>query len=718
MASDEEKAIDNLYTLIEDTAKGLAEETEVYKKAEEIVNNNKYLFGAVNSILQKKFGASLNINDTTKIDFSINPEKEQGSVNLTMPFEEGGKIGYDTGDIVQEVANIDEATIGDAIAEYTKKLKKTKVDPKRLKSNVNELNNITAFLRNHNLLDTPIINFQDKNFVDKFWLQMQDIADLSLEEGQKSFFVSKGKIIESKSRTLHSKLGTAMSKISGWDRKSWDNILSVQPTDLDSGFFSKSTRVGFDFGDKGMNQIIRSIKNIKNPQARNLAIIKVFTGIRTTDLKELTLNQIDLDRRILEYIGGKKGQATVGKPQQISDIVATAIRDQISLSGVNDPDSIIFKNADSLEKMAIKDMRESIANLNKGDGKIFTQKKWNYNLGKIDKTPIDFNFKMLRNAVAKTALAEGATYNEIATVLGHFKGSDVTAQYYATTSVRAVPDLKPFTLMSQIESNYLQFAGYKSPQDYGKSIGLVNTLGLSDRYVFPSEQIKFRQKIEGVSPSQSTKGFTVDELKKGKPTESDIEQRLTDIEAESARLKEEVGKTSGTTNKNRANRIKSNVNKVLKNLGINKFELNDVVTKKTLKSLTPWLLAPFAGAAVMTPKIAEATLDVALSSSPTGSGTVKDEVKRLISGGLSEQEAINEYKLQQQKNPLYESERDVRFGKNIETYETNFMEKQKREEEKEEYEKKHKKDVEKIWTKGLFSDIKEQYTKPDEQGFM
>ena len=53
MASDEEKAIDNLYTLIEDTAKGLAEETEVYKKAEEIVNNNKYLFGAVNSILQK-----------------------------------------------------------------------------------------------------------------------------------------------------------------------------------------------------------------------------------------------------------------------------------------------------------------------------------------------------------------------------------------------------------------------------------------------------------------------------------------------------------------------------------------------------------------------------------------------------------------------------------------------------------------------------------------
>ena len=120
----------------------------------------------------------------------------------------------------------------------------------------------------------------------------------------------------------------------------------------------------------------------------------------------------------------------------------------------------------------------------------------------------------------------------------------------------------------------------------------------------------------------------------------------------------------------------------------------------------------------MAPKAAEAMVDVALSPSSIGPGTVKDEIKRLISGGLSEQEAINEYKLQQQKNPLYESERDLRFGQNIETYETNFMEKQKRKEEKEEYEKKHKKDVEKIWTKGLFSDIKEQYTKPDEQGFM
>jgi len=488
----------------------------------------------------------------------------------------------------EEVIDISKATIDDAIDAYIKVLQKEKTSAKLLKQNVTPLENIRTFLKQNNLLDTPISAFQDKNFVDKFWLQVQDIADLDLEKGERSFFVSpKGELVESKSRMLHSKLGTAMSKVTGWKRAAWDDILKVQPVDLDSGFFSKSTRIGFDFGDEGMNKIVRAIKNIKNPQARNLALIKLFTGIRTSDLKELTLAQIDLDRRILEYIGGKKGQATVGKPQTVSELVASALRDQLQLSGTNNPEGLLFRNADALEKQAIKEIRESIAAVSDGDGKIFKVKKWNSSLGKIDSEAVEFNFKMLRNAIAKTVIGEGASYNQVATVLGHFKGSDVTLQYYGTTSVRPVPDKTAYKLMTQVQSNYLQFAGFNSPAEYGKSIGLINTSRLPHRHIFSSEQKAFQLQLEGTPSSKTKAGFTLEPIPSGEATTQDVTKRLTDVEVEATRIKEEQAKISGEfKEKQRLKKVKTEAAKILKNLGL------DI---KTLKSITPWLATTVAG---------------------------------------------------------------------------------------------------------------------------
>ena len=53
MADDEKKAIEFLKTTAKNAAKGLAEESEVYRVAENIVNDNKYLFGTVNTIFNK-----------------------------------------------------------------------------------------------------------------------------------------------------------------------------------------------------------------------------------------------------------------------------------------------------------------------------------------------------------------------------------------------------------------------------------------------------------------------------------------------------------------------------------------------------------------------------------------------------------------------------------------------------------------------------------------
>ena len=99
MADDEKKALEFLKNTAKDAAKGLADESEVYRVAEDIVDNNKYLFGTVNTILNKELGVSFDVGENKEIGFTASPDK--ASLGFKMSFEDGGFINkYAPGDVV------------------------------------------------------------------------------------------------------------------------------------------------------------------------------------------------------------------------------------------------------------------------------------------------------------------------------------------------------------------------------------------------------------------------------------------------------------------------------------------------------------------------------------------------------------------------------------------------------------------------------------------
>ena len=109
MADDEKKAIEFLKTTAKNAAKGLAEESEVYRVAENIVNDNKYLFGTVNTILNKELGVSFDVGKNKEIGFTASPDK--ASIGFKMSFDSGGKIGFANAGMVEELS---EMTVGGA----------------------------------------------------------------------------------------------------------------------------------------------------------------------------------------------------------------------------------------------------------------------------------------------------------------------------------------------------------------------------------------------------------------------------------------------------------------------------------------------------------------------------------------------------------------------------------------------------------------------------
>ena len=115
MADDEKKALQTLQNLAIDAASGLAEESEVYRVAENIVDNNKYLFGTVNSILNKELGFSFDVGKNKNIGFKVKPN--EASLGFKMSFDSGGKIGFANAGMVEEFA---EMTVGGAFDRMVK----------------------------------------------------------------------------------------------------------------------------------------------------------------------------------------------------------------------------------------------------------------------------------------------------------------------------------------------------------------------------------------------------------------------------------------------------------------------------------------------------------------------------------------------------------------------------------------------------------------------
>ena len=94
--SDEQQAIDFLTNTAKDAAKGLAEESEVYRIAENIVEDNKALFGTVNTILNKELGGSISLGENKELGFMIKPEERKAQLGFKMSFQAGDVVTGNT----------------------------------------------------------------------------------------------------------------------------------------------------------------------------------------------------------------------------------------------------------------------------------------------------------------------------------------------------------------------------------------------------------------------------------------------------------------------------------------------------------------------------------------------------------------------------------------------------------------------------------------------
>ena len=136
MADDKQKAINTLQNLILDSAKGKAEDFEVYQKAEDIVKKYPALTASIDALITGEIGASFGIGENKEIGFSVNPEEKKAQLGFKMSFDTGDtvkKSGFITPEILEQAKKTEvpreQRTISQAIDRKIKTLENSKKLP-------------------------------------------------------------------------------------------------------------------------------------------------------------------------------------------------------------------------------------------------------------------------------------------------------------------------------------------------------------------------------------------------------------------------------------------------------------------------------------------------------------------------------------------------------------------------------------------------------------
>ena len=320
MADDEKKALNFLKDTAKNAAKGLAEESEVYRVAENIVDNNKYLFGTVNSILNKELGVSFDVGKDKEIGFMANPDK--ASLNFKMSFNSGGKIGFAEAGMVPELA---EMTISGAFdrmvkvgtegsqADYRSGRNKTQQILKEIFPDVDNVMDIK--LKDLTLTDA-------ENFIRK--ADELKIGKNVIEKFRYAFTVS-GRTPQSGANLISTIQGT--------------------PGRMDELYTRGTTMVGTPLQNFGENDSV--IKNVNNwidtkmnatfkgtVKGSNVRLAKIVaeTGLRPVDIIRLRPTDIDFKNGFIRYMSAK---GAAGKNLPVTDEVLKLIQQQMDAVGTN-----------------------------------------------------------------------------------------------------------------------------------------------------------------------------------------------------------------------------------------------------------------------------------------------------------------------------------------------------------------------------------------------
>ena len=405
MTDDEKRALDFLKNTAKDAAKGLAEESEVYRVAEDIVDNNKYLFGTVNTILNKELGVSFDVGENKEIGFTASPDK--ASLGFKMSFEDGGFINkYAPGDVVIP-DELKKLTVWDAmndrIAQLTNEynagqISKSSLDEAKLtkvrlfglnQSNV-QYNNLMKLTFGKNAKEVLLVDFNTPS-------AQKNLYKVALEQGAgngKLWF--KGK----PGAAVHFKKG--ISGMIGHHKLGYNAAAAIKDSDpiLSQGKIVGAGSRGPIMTEDVYQKVVKSIENIKDPGAKNLAKLMLVTGIRRDDLVRLTEADINLEAKTITPTSFK------GAPSRTIPLSDTAISILKNQMNINKYDQIFYKGG-------IKDLGGHY-------GKIintsFTNIKIEDNVQKITRK---FTLEDLRRSFMSRADALGISEDVIDRLVGH-----------------------------------------------------------------------------------------------------------------------------------------------------------------------------------------------------------------------------------------------------------------------------------------------------------
>jgi integrase len=309
--ADEQKAIDFLTDKAKDAAKGLAEESEVYRVAENIVEDNKALFGTVNAILNKELGVSFDVGKDKEVGFMLSPEEKKAELGFKMKFAEEGLVGQSgLGFISREGLTIDEA-IKLAIKEVPTEEKVYNTARKQLTEIFDEI--YGKPLNKIKLTDIDVktaakfiqamnTKGHGEKTIEKFGALFQYGTDVEVNPIDKI----------KKTKGMYRSLYPRAEEFTGTYLQRWDNKAH------------KAYKSLLEFTD---NLSPTLVPKSVNGSLNRLMKIQLLTGIHTADLVRLRPTDFD-EQGFIRFLSAKKGP--LGDPIPISDEVVKLIKEQLA----------------------------------------------------------------------------------------------------------------------------------------------------------------------------------------------------------------------------------------------------------------------------------------------------------------------------------------------------------------------------------------------------
>ena len=453
MADDKQKAINTLQNLILDSAKGKAEDFEVYQKAEDIVKKYPALTASIDALITGEIGASFGIGENKEIGFSVNPEEKKAQLGFKMSFDTGDtvkKSGFITPEILEQAKKTEvpreQRTISQAIDRKIKTLENSKKLPqakaRTIEKSITLVKSYRAKLEQ--IIDINKIKMSDINNE----AAIKSIMDAAGEKFNldKKGFDTFAKIV---SALMGSHAGTGHT----WALfRGGSDALDIKLSDWTEGYEParplKATKSEFNTAAQSLDSIPdwKKGKLAKLPPgtAKRFAKIVALTGIRPEHLAGLSIEDLSqLDDGIVTYddikgIGKRKKPVTI--LYHINEAGKRLLKHQLALQQGNTTGRVFYGTADQFSGHISKFFNKNNLKVTLKDG---TKEPWQL-----------YDFRRTQKA---RLIAQQKPQYVIDAVMGHSYKGPYKENIIQGSKIAQDPNIKKVLL--ELEDDFFQKAG-------------------------------------------------------------------------------------------------------------------------------------------------------------------------------------------------------------------------------------------------------------------